>query len=53
MTVASLNIPLQAPGTENADRVNQLDLSRAKWFQLGKTRRIIRLATQLRWVSST
>jgi len=38
MTAANLNVPLVAPGTEYAERVNQLDLSLAKWFQVGKTR---------------
>jgi hypothetical protein len=38
LTAANLNVPLVAPGTEYADRVNQLDLSVAKWFQVGKTR---------------
>jgi carboxypeptidase family protein len=38
MTAANLNIPLTAPGTEYAERVNQLDLSLGKWFQLGRTR---------------
>lgn len=38
MTAANLNVPLVAPGTEFGDRVNQLDLSLAKWFQVGKTR---------------
>jgi hypothetical protein len=38
MTAANLNIPLVAPGTEYAERVNQLDLSLAKWFQLGRVR---------------
>ena len=38
MSAANLNIPLVAPGTEYAERVNQLDLSFAKWFQVGKAR---------------
>ena len=38
MTAANLNVPLVAPGTEYAERVNQLDLSLAKWFQMGKMR---------------
>jgi hypothetical protein len=38
MTAANLNVPLVAPGTEYADRVNQLDVSLAKWFQIGGTR---------------
>src|SRR5262249_21434064 len=38
MTAATLNVPLLAPGTEYAERVNQLDLSLAKWFQIGRAR---------------
>ena len=38
MTAANLNVPLLAPGTEYADRVNQLDLSVVKWFQVGRGR---------------
>jgi hypothetical protein len=38
MSAANLSIPLIAPGTEYAERVNQLDLSVAKWFQVGKAR---------------
>jgi hypothetical protein len=38
MSPATLNVPLVAPGTEYAERVNQVDLSLAKWFQLGATR---------------
>jgi carboxypeptidase family protein len=38
MTAANLNIPLAPPGTDFAERVNQLDVSFAKWFQVGKTR---------------
>jgi len=38
MTAANLNIPLVAPGTDFGERVNQLDVSLAKWFQMGKTR---------------
>jgi hypothetical protein len=38
MSAATLNIPLIAPGTEYAERVNQVDLSLAKWFQIGKAR---------------
>src|SRR2546425_12015942 len=33
MTAANLNIPLVPPGTDFADRINQLDVSLAKWFQ--------------------
>jgi hypothetical protein len=38
MTAANLSVPLVPPGTEYADRVNQLDVSLAKWVQVGKTR---------------
>ena len=38
MTAANLFVPLVAPGTEFAERVNQLDVSLAKWFQIGTTR---------------
>lgn len=38
LTSASLTVPLVAPGTEFLPRVNQLDLSFAKWFQVGGTR---------------
>ena len=38
MSAANLSVPLIAPGTEYAERVNQLDLSFAKWFQVGATR---------------
>ena len=38
MSAASLNVPLAAPGTEYAERVNQVDVSLAKWFQVGKAR---------------
>jgi hypothetical protein len=38
MGAAALSVPLVAPGTEYADRVNQLDVSLAKWFQVGSTR---------------
>jgi hypothetical protein len=38
MTAAQLAVPLVPPGTEYAERVNQLDLSLAKWFQIGKAR---------------
>lgn len=34
LTSASLTVPLVAPGTEFLPRLNQLDLSFAKWFQL-------------------
>jgi hypothetical protein len=38
MSAANLSVPLVAPGTEYAERVNQLDLSLGKWFQIGGTR---------------
>ena len=38
MSAASLNVPLTAPGTEYAERVNQVDVSLAKWFNVGKGR---------------
>ena len=38
MSAATLNVPLVAPGTEYAERLNQLDVSLAKRFQLGATR---------------
>jgi hypothetical protein len=38
LTNSSLTVPLVAPGTEFLPRLNQLDLSIAKWFQLGRTR---------------
>jgi hypothetical protein len=38
LTLGSLTVPLVAPGTEFLPRLNQLDLSLAKWFQLGRTR---------------
>ncbi len=39
MTEASLTLPLVPGGTEFFDRINQLDFSLAKWFNLG-TRRL-------------
>jgi hypothetical protein len=38
LTSASLTVPLVAPGTEFLPRINQLDLSFAKWFQFGTSR---------------
>ena len=38
LTSASLTVPLVAPGTEFLPRLNQLDLSFAKWFQVGRLR---------------
>jgi hypothetical protein len=35
LTETSLSVPLVAPGTEFLPRLNQLDLSVGKWFQLG------------------
>ena len=39
LTEASLTVPLTAPGTEYLPRMNQFDLSFAKWFGLGGSRR--------------
>jgi hypothetical protein len=38
LTSASVTVPLVAPGTEFLPRLRQLDLSLAKWFQMGRTR---------------
>jgi carboxypeptidase family protein len=38
LTASSLTVPLFAPGTEFLPRLNQVDLSIAKWFQVGRTR---------------
>ena len=38
MSAATLNVLLSPPGTDFAERINQLDLSLAKWFQVGRTR---------------
>jgi hypothetical protein len=38
MTVASLSVPLAAPGTTLSDRINQLDLTVGKWFTEGRLR---------------
>jgi carboxypeptidase family protein/TonB-dependent receptor-like protein len=38
MTVASLSVPLVAPGTESTDRIAQLDINIGKWFPVGRTR---------------
>ncbi len=40
LTEASLTVPLVAPGTEFLDRITQFDLSFAKWFGLGGSRRL-------------
>ncbi|MEZ5291805.1 MAG: TonB-dependent receptor [Vicinamibacterales bacterium] len=39
MTEASVTVPLVPGGTEFLDRINQLDLSLAKWFDVGGGRR--------------
>ena len=38
LTSASVTVPLVAPGTEFLPRLRQLDLSIAKWFQMGRAR---------------
>jgi hypothetical protein len=38
LTEASLTVPLTVPGTEFLPRLTQLDLSLAKWFDMGRTR---------------
>ena len=40
MTEASITVPLVPGGQELMDRINQLDLSLAKWFELGGSRRV-------------
>jgi Carboxypeptidase regulatory-like domain len=40
MTEAQLLLPLTPHGTEFLDRINQLDLSLAKWFEVGGGRRV-------------
>ena len=40
MTEASITVPLVPGGQELMDRINQLDLSLAKWFELGGSRRL-------------
>jgi hypothetical protein len=40
LTEASITVPLVAPGTEFLDRINQFDLSLAKWFDIGGSRRV-------------
>ena len=40
MTEAQLLLPLKAHGTEFLDRINQLDFSLAKWFEIGGGRRL-------------
>jgi Carboxypeptidase regulatory-like domain/TonB-dependent Receptor Plug Domain len=36
MTVAQLNVPLEAPGARLGDRVNQLDVNLGKWLNAGR-----------------
>ncbi|MCU1385297.1 MAG: Outer rane receptor for ferrienterochelin and colicin [Acidobacteria bacterium] len=36
MTVASLSVPLIAPGTESSDRINQLDINVGRWITVGR-----------------
>lgn len=38
LTEASLTVPLVAPNTEFLPRLNQVDLSVGKWFDVGRTR---------------
>ena len=40
MSEASITVPLVPPGQEYLDRINQIDLSFAKWFDLGGTWRV-------------
>jgi hypothetical protein len=40
MTEAQLILPLKPGGQELLDRINQLDLSLAKWFEIGSGRRV-------------
>ncbi len=40
MTEAQLLLPLKPWGTEFLDRINQLDFSLAKWFEIGAGRRL-------------
>lgn len=40
MTEAQLLLPLKPYGTEFLDRINQLDLSLGKWFEIGGGRRL-------------
>jgi hypothetical protein len=40
MTEASITVPLVPGGQELMDRINQLDVSFAKWFELGASRRL-------------
>jgi len=36
MTVSSMSVPLVAPATELADRIQQLDLNVGKWIRIGR-----------------
>jgi hypothetical protein len=38
LTLSSLTVPLVAPGTEFLPRLNQIDVSVGKWFEVGRTR---------------
>jgi hypothetical protein len=38
MTVATMNVPLVAPGTELSDRINLLDINIGRWMRIGKVR---------------
>ncbi len=38
MSAANLSVPLVAPGTEYAERVNQFDISLGKWFPVRRAR---------------
>jgi hypothetical protein len=38
MTVATMNVPLEAPSARFGDRVNQLDLNVGKWITIGRLR---------------
>jgi hypothetical protein len=37
-TIPTMNVPLEAPFTRTADRVNQLDINIGKWFTAGRVR---------------
>jgi hypothetical protein len=38
MTVASMSVPLLPPGTQFADRINDLDITVARWFTIPGSR---------------
>jgi hypothetical protein len=40
MTEAQIFLPLTPAGQELLDRINQVDLSLAKWFEIGGGRRV-------------